>query len=102
MPLVRPNSNARTHPLERTLRSNQYMHLPDITTASTLGAQPPPEQVDVLIVGGGPAGLTVAGQLLHLAQRGRVALVEANEEPCGGSRLPKVCTEYTRAGQRRR
>jgi len=49
-----------------------------------------PEKVDVLVVGGGPVGLTLAGQLLHLAQRGRVALVEANEEPCGGSRLPKA------------
>ncbi|EOD18990.1 hypothetical protein EMIHUDRAFT_124031, partial [Emiliania huxleyi CCMP1516] len=47
-----------------------------------------PETVDVLVVGGGPVGLTLAGQLL--AQRGRVALVEANEEPCGGSRLPKA------------
>eukprot|EP00401_Gymnodinium_catenatum_P004784 CAMPEP_0117499782 /NCGR_PEP_ID=MMETSP0784-20121206/22423_1 /TAXON_ID=39447 /ORGANISM="" /LENGTH=561 /DNA_ID=CAMNT_0005294941 /DNA_START=85 /DNA_END=1767 /DNA_ORIENTATION=+ len=50
---------------------------------------PPPASVDVLVLGGGPTGLSLLAELLHHDACGRHALVDANLEPCGGSRLPK-------------
>lgn len=49
----------------------------------------PPTSTDILVIGGGPTGLSLLAELLHQEARGRHVLVDANVEPCGGSRLPR-------------